>query len=77
MLCLTGEEALRLIGKRLRKMSPSHQATAKMLVAHFARVLAHGTQNKMTLQALTLCLNPVMFPEETSFESVAQGHKVR
>lgn len=51
-----------MILKRLRRMSPSHQATAKMLLAHFARVLAHSDKNKMSSQALTLCLNPVLFP---------------
>lgn len=71
------EEASRLISKRLRKMSAPHQATAKMLIAHFARVLAHSANNKMSIQAMTLCLNPVLFPEETDLGAVAQAHKVR
>lgn len=65
-----------MLSKRLRRMSPAHQATAKMLVAHFARVLGHTANNKMSAQALTLCLNPVLFPEETSISAVSQGHKV-
>lgn len=70
------EEAFKMLSKKLRKMPPSHQATAKMLVAHFARVLNHSAANKMTPQALALCLNPVIFSEETSLSAFAQGHKV-
>lgn len=57
-------------------MSPSHQATAKMLIAHFARVLARQEHNKMNVQALTLCLNPCLFPEETNLGAITHGHKV-
>lgn len=47
-----------------------------MLIAHFARVLNHSASNKMSTQALALCLNPVIFPEETSISAFAQGTKV-
>jgi hypothetical protein len=57
-------------------MSPSHQAAAKMLIAHFARVLARQEHNKMNVQALTLCLNPCLFPEETNLGAFTHGHKV-
>lgn len=70
------EEAFKMLSKKLRKMPPSHQATAKMLVAHFARVLNRSAANKMSSQALALCLNPVIFTEETSLSAFAQGHKV-
>jgi len=72
----TDEVAFKIISKKLRKMPPSHQATAKMLVAHFARVLNHSAANKMSPQALALCLNPVIFTEEISLSAFAQGHKV-
>lgn len=70
------EDAFKMLSKKLRKLPPSHQATAKMLVAHFARVLNHSAANKMSPQALALCLNPVLFTEETSLSAFAQGHKV-
>ncbi|KAK9893436.1 hypothetical protein P389DRAFT_21288 [Cystobasidium minutum MCA 4210] len=71
------EDAFKMLSKKLRKLPPSHQATAKMLVAHFARVLNHAAANKMSPQALALCLNPVLFTEETSLSAFAQGHKDR
>jgi hypothetical protein len=73
----TQTEAYRLLEKRLRKMPPAHQATAKMLIAHFERVLARQEKNKMGIQALTLCLTPVIFPEETNLAALISGPKVR
>lgn len=58
-------------------MPPAHQATAKMLVAHFERVLSKQEKNKMSIQALTLCLNPVVFPEEANLAAYISGPKVQ
>lgn len=58
-------------------MTAPHQATAKMLIAHFARVLGHSATNKMSPSALATCLNPVLFPEENNLNAFAQGSKDR
>lgn len=73
----TRSEAYRMLERKLRKIGPAHQATAKMLVAHFERILSKQDKNKMNIQALTLCLNPVIFPEETTLAAYMSGAKVR
>ncbi|GAA6003386.1 hypothetical protein JCM10207_000309 [Rhodosporidiobolus poonsookiae] len=70
------ETATAALIRRLRRLSPAHQATLKAVCEHLARVADHEQVNKMSPSNLGLIFSTVVFgEEETTLESAMQGAK--